>query len=405
MSYVLSSRRSFLSHLAGTGLVLGASPAWGQAKIELPLPSGPQERPITKDFPQKGAMILQRTRAPLLETRFETFDGEIFTPNDQFYVRWHWPVIPTTVDVDSFRLTVRGRVNQTLSLSLTELRSLPQVELAAVNQCSGNSRGFAQPRVPGAQWANGAMGNARWSGVRLKDVLDRAGVGSGAVEVRFRGLDKALLPDAPDFMKSLAIDHASDGEVMIAFAMNGAPLPLLNGFPLRLIVPGWYADYWIKMLSDIEVLTAPDDNYWTATGYRIPDTPDGNVKPTDTGYRTVPITNLLPRSFITNIKPGATLSAGGPIAVRGIAFGGNSAVAKVDFSVDGGGSWQSASLGTDSGKYGFVRWQATITPAQGTKSLMVRCTNAAGAVQPPVAGWNPGGFRRNVIESVPVTVA
>ena len=149
---------------------------------------------------------------------------------------------------------MHGHVNRNLSLSLNDIIALPQVELVAVNQCSGNSRGYFQPRVPGAQWSNGAMGNARWTGVRLKDLLDRAGVKAGAVEVRFNGLDEAILPDAPDVMKSLAVDHARDGEVMLAYAMNGEQLPLLNGFPLRLIVPGWFGDYWIKMLNDIEVL-------------------------------------------------------------------------------------------------------------------------------------------------------
>jgi DMSO/TMAO reductase YedYZ molybdopterin-dependent catalytic subunit len=164
----------------------------------------------------------------------------VFTPNDQFYVRWHWAVIPTSVDTAAFRLSVRGHVNEALSLSIDDLVKMPRVELAAVNQCSGNSRGFFLPRVPGAQWAHGAMGNARWTGVLLKDVLDRAGVRPGTVQVRFRGLDEPVVPEAPAFRKSLDVDHARDGEVMIAFAMNGEQMPLLNGFPLRLIVPGWY---------------------------------------------------------------------------------------------------------------------------------------------------------------------
>jgi len=153
-------------------------------------------------------MILQRSRPPLLETRFEVFDKGVFTPNNEFYVRWHWAVIPIEVDVDKFRLAVRGHVNEVLSLSLQQVLSLPRVELAAVNQCSGNSRGFFQPRVAGGEWANGAMGNTRWIGVRLKDVLDRAGVKAGAVQVRFNGMDEPVVSDAPDFMKSLDIDHA-----------------------------------------------------------------------------------------------------------------------------------------------------------------------------------------------------
>src|SRR6476646_9516638 len=219
--------------------------------------------PSVVDTAQRRGRHFQRTRPPLLETPFEVFDKGVFTPNDQFYVRWHWAVIPTDVDIDKFTLTVRGHVNQTLSLSLNDiLHGLPSVQLAAVNQCSGNSRGFFQPRVSGGQWANGAMGNALWTGVRLRDVLDKAGVKPGAVQVRFKGLDEPVVADAPHFMKSLDIDHARDGEVMIAYAMNGEQLPVVNGFPLRLVVPGWYATYWVKMLNDIEVLDQPDTNYW-----------------------------------------------------------------------------------------------------------------------------------------------
>jgi len=179
-------------------------------------------------------MILQRTRPPLLETPFEVFDQSAFTPNDRFFVRWHWAEIPAEINAGSFRLTVRGHVNDPLSLSLDDILAFPRVELAAVNQCSGNSRGYFLPRDPGGEWSNGAMGNARWSGVRLKDVLDRAGVKAGSVQVRFRGFDEPVVPDAPHFMKSLAIDHARDGEVMLAYAMNDAQLPLLNGFPCAL---------------------------------------------------------------------------------------------------------------------------------------------------------------------------
>ncbi len=225
------TRRQLLAAAGVAGVAL-SRPAWAQSMIDLPLPGGPGARQITTSFPQKGPMILQRTRPPLLETPFEVFDKGVFTPNDQFYVRWHWALIPTDIDVGKFTLTVRGHVNQTLSLSLNDiLHGLPSVELSAVNQCSGNSRGFFQPRVPGGEWANGAMGNALWKGVRLKDVLDKAGVKPGAVQVRFKGLEEPVVADAPHFMKSLDIDHARDGEVMIAYAMNGEQLPLVNGFP------------------------------------------------------------------------------------------------------------------------------------------------------------------------------
>jgi DMSO/TMAO reductase YedYZ molybdopterin-dependent catalytic subunit len=165
-------------------------PAWAQAQVDLHAPGGPSIRPMTMAYPQKGPMIVQRTSPPWLETPFEVFDKGVFTPNDQHYVSWHWATFPSDIDVGTFRLTVRGHVNQTLSLSLDDLlHGMPRVELAAISQCAGNSRIYMQPCVAGAQWANGSMSNALWGGVRLKDVLDRAGVKARAVQVRFEGLD------------------------------------------------------------------------------------------------------------------------------------------------------------------------------------------------------------------------
>ena len=394
--------------LGGLAALAAATPqlARAAATVSLPLPGGPNLRQYTTDFPQKGRMILQRTRPPLLETPFAVYDKSVFTPNDSFFVRWHWAVIPESVDVSSFRLAVRGQVNQTLSLSLADILAMPRFEIAAVNQCSGNSRGLFQPRVSGGQWANGAMGNAKWLGVRLRDVLDRAGLKGGATGVRFNGLDQPLVPSAPDFMKSLDIDHARDGEVMIAYHMNGAQLPLLNGFPIRLVVPGWYSTYWVKMLNDIEVLNAPDDNYWMAAAYRIPDTPGGNVKPGQTGFKTVPINRMVPRSFVTNHANGDHVPPARPMEVRGIAFGGDSGVKAVDVSTDDGRTWRPATLGDDQGKYGFRRWTTRVTPPRsGTLTVMVRCTNANGLTQPADPVWNGGGFMQNVIERVQLTVA
>jgi len=405
-SRFLSSRRRVLKTAGAATLALASPSALADAIVKLPLPGGPDERPITTAFPEKGALILQRTRPPLLETPFEVFDQSVFTPNDRFYVRWHWTVIPTEIDVGSFRLAVGGHVEKSLSLSLDEILALPRVELVAVNQCSGNSRGYFQPRVPGGEWSHGAMGNARWAGVRLKDVLDRAGVKAGAVQVRFNGMDEPVVAEAPDFMKSLDIDHARDGEVMIAYAMNGEQLPLLNGFPLRLVVPGWYSTYWVKMLDDIEVLDQPDTNYWMKTAYTIPDTPHASIRPGQTGVKFVPISRMVPRSFITNIKPGDALQAGVPTLARGIAFGGDSGVSRVEFSSDGGKSWQEAQLSTDEGKYSFRQWQIRFSlPARGEHALMVRCTSSSGEVQPDAPNWNPAGFMRNVIEQTTIVAA
>jgi DMSO/TMAO reductase YedYZ molybdopterin-dependent catalytic subunit len=395
------SRRRMLA-LAGAGASAAFSSAHAEG-VNFPFPGGVGERSMTTAFPQKGAMVLQRTRPPLLETPFDVYDQGVFTPNDRFFVRWHWAVIPTRVDTAAYRLTVRGAVKTPLSLSLAELMSLPQTEIVAVNQCSGNSRGFFDPRVPGGEWGNGAMGNARWTGVRLKDVIDRAGVAANAAVVRLKGADQPVVPDGPHFMKSLAVDHARDGEVMIAWAMNGQPLPLLNGFPIRIVVPGWYATYWMKALVDIEVLTGPDENFWMKTAYTIPDTPGANMKPGQTGIKMIPINRMVPRSFVTNLQDGDKIKAGAPLALRGIAFGGDSGVAKVEVSADGGKTWSATTLGADEGKYSFRRWDASLPPlSAGPVTVAVRCANTNGLVQPPVPNWNPAGFMRNVIETTKV---
>jgi len=399
------SRRKFLTGVGGLGLtgLLGA-PAWSGPDESVVFPFVNGDRNLVKNFPQKGVLVLQRARPPMLETPFEVFDQGIFTPNDRFYVRWHLANIPTVVDPGTFRLNVRGHVKQSISFTLDDLvRKFKPLEIAAVNQCSGNSRGFFAPRVAGGQWANGAMGNALWRGVSLKALLDRAGVKAGALQVRFNGLDTGILPQTPDFMKSLDIDHAADGEVMIAYAMNGKPLPLLNGYPLRLVVPGWYATYWVKMLDDIEVLDRPDDNFWMTRAYLIPDTPLADVVPGQQGVKLIPINRMVPRSFFTNVKDQAKFKVGETRTVRGIAFGGDSGLSKVLFSDDAGSHWQEARLGPDHGKYSFRQWTADLRPSSmGPQTLMVKAFNTADAYQPDRANWNGSGFMRNVVESVSV---
>ncbi|HXA38396.1 MAG TPA: molybdopterin-dependent oxidoreductase [Phenylobacterium sp.] len=401
-----TSRRDFLLGAGLVGAAGLATPAWAEQIVDLGLPGGPSKRPLTSAFPGKSNMILQRTRPPLLETPMEVFDQGVFTPNDRFFVRWHWAVIPTSVDVTSFRLNVHGHVSRPLSITLAQLLAMPRVQLAAVNQCSGNSRGLFQPRVAGGQWAHGAMGNARWVGVSLRHVLDLAGVQPGAIAVRFGGLDEPVVPTAPDFTKSIAIDHARDGEVMLAFLMNGEQLPLLNGFPVRLIVPGWYSTYWVKMLNDIEVLDKPDDGYWTAKAYKIPDTPFANVAPGATGFATVPINRMVPRAWITNLADGATVAVQPLLPVGGLAMGGDAGVAKVELSADQGRSWAPSTLGPDEGKYSFRRFDGAVRIAgRGPVALMARCTNTAGVTQPMTPNWNPAGFMRGCVETTHVVLA
>jgi len=180
---------------------------------------------------------------------------------------------------------------------------------------------------------------------------------------------------------------------------------LLNGFPLRLVVPGWYSTYWVKMVSDIEVLDKPDDGYWMTSAYLIPATPHADVKPGQAGFPTEPINRMVPRSFFTNVTPTTTLKPAAPVPLRGIAMGGDCGMAKVETSVDNGANWQQATLGPDEGSYSFRRWTAqALAPAAGSLTAMVRCTNTSGDMQPIEANWNGGGFMRNVIETVQMQV-
>jgi DMSO/TMAO reductase YedYZ molybdopterin-dependent catalytic subunit len=385
------------------GLAGTAALAQGGKLASLLMAGGPEQRPLTSAFPGKGEMILQRNRPPLLETPLSVFDQGVFTPNDRFFVRWHWSDIPLDVDAQSFRLEITGG-KQPVSLSLPEILKMPRISYAAVNQCSGNSRGLFDPRVPGAQWAHGAMGNAMWEGVALKTLLERAGIDAKATAVRFGGLDKPLM-QVDAFEKSLALDHAMDGEVMVAFAMNGEQLPLLNGFPLRLVVPGWYSTYWVKSLNHIDVLSAKDTNYWMAKAYQIPTAPNADVPPGTTEFAKAPIAAMNVRSWITSAEPGARVPFAGALTVRGIALGGDTGVKRVEVSADGGKTWKEAGLYADEGRYSFRRFFSDVPlTGRGPLTLMSRATNADGAVQPMKPNWNPGGYMRNCVEPCPVEI-
>ena len=300
-------------------------------------------------------------------------------------MRYHWSGLPLSIDPAAYRLRVGGHVDTPLELSLDALRRLADpVDLVAVNQCSGNSRGHFTPRVNGGQLSNGAMGNARWTGVPLKKVLEKAGVKSGAVQVSFNGLDQPPIGDGPDFVKALAIDHALDGEVMLAWQMNGAELPFLNGYPLRLVVPGYYGTYWIKHLSDIQVLAKPFDGFWMASAYRIPDNPCACVEPGTTPPATVPIGRFNVRSFITSLRDGATVPASRATAIRGIAFDGGQGISEVAFSADGGKTWQPARARRQPRPLFVPRVDRAVhgRSAKGPHELQVRAVNRAGETQP-----------------------
>jgi sulfite dehydrogenase len=390
--------------IKGSGaLALGFGPLQALAQT-VTLPIGNGERPLVK-YPQKRPMIGLTSRPPQLETPFSVFNENVITPNDAFFVRYHLAGIPLEIDPDTFTVEIKGKVNKPLKLKLADLKRLPSVEVVAVNQCSGNSRGFSEPRVPGGQLGNGAMGNARWRGVPLKTVLDQAGVQAGAKQVTFNGLDVPIVDKTPDFVKALEVDHARDGEVMLAYAMNGQDIPMLNGFPLKLVVPGYFGTYWVKHLSEITVIDSVFDGFWMKGAYRIPDTDCACVEPGTAPKATVPINRFNVRSFITSVTEGASLKAGAETTLKGIAFDGGKGIKEVAVSSDDGKSWAPARLGSDLGKYSFREWTLPVTLAAGAYELKVKATSNDGKTQPMEARWNPPGYMRNVVETVRVTAA
>jgi DMSO/TMAO reductase YedYZ molybdopterin-dependent catalytic subunit len=364
--------------------------------IDLGLPGGPSLRPLTPAFPGKGEMIVQRIRPPLLETPMEVFSQGTITPNDRMFVRWNWDM-PTSVNAAAHRVAVGGAVKAPVSLTLDDITGAGEhVEVFAINQCAGNGRGLSEPRVTGTQWGNGAMGCAKWTGVRLRDVLVKAGVASGATRVRFAGLDVPMTEGAPQFIKSIPLDIALRDDVLVAWAMNDEALPLLHGYPLRIVVPGWFSTYWVKMLCTIEVLTDEDDSYYVAKSYRIPAAP---ITPNDKDFPTVSITTMPPRAFITSHADGAAVALGKPLSLEGIAMGGDAALERVDLV---GAGWEvPCQLGPDQGPYAFRRWSVTLPAAvRDLANIGVRAANVNGAVQPETLVWNPSGYARNVIERI-----
>jgi DMSO/TMAO reductase YedYZ molybdopterin-dependent catalytic subunit len=402
------TRRGFI-HAAGmlAATSVGHLPAAELDSGEgVTLAGGP--RPLIR-YPGKRPLIRVTTRPPHLETPFSVFNEGPITPNDAFFVRYHLANIPRTVDPQAFRLEVKGHVRSMLSLSLSDLRSIAEpVEIVAVNQCSGNSRGFSAPRVFGAQLANGAMGNARWTGVPLRKVLEKAGIQPGAQQVTFNGLDTPVLPSTPDFRKALNIDHALSGEPLLAWGMNGKDIPFLNGYPLKLIVPGYFGTYWVKHLCEIEVIArefSGHDALFMTTSYRVPDNDCQCIAPGTVPTKTRPISTLPVRSFITNVSWGARLPPGRYIELRGIAFDSGAGIREVEVSIDGGKHWLLATLGQNLGRYSFRPWHAPVRfERKGATTLQVRARNRAGEEQPTVADWNPAGYRRHVIETIPVSI-
>jgi sulfite dehydrogenase (cytochrome) subunit A len=388
--------------LAAAGLGALSRTALAQAAtVELPIANG---RRNMVAFPEKRPLIVLTTRPPQLETPFEIFNEGPITPNDAFFVRYHNAGVPTSIDGDKHVIRIGGNaVGKPFELTVSELRSqFKPIEYLAVNQCSGNSRGLFAPRVTGGQLTNGAMGNARWVGVPLKDVLARAELKNTARQVTFNGLDTAVFGGG-DFVKSIDVNHALDGEVMLAYQMNGTDIPMLNGYPVKLVVPGYYGTYWVKHLSEIEVIDSVFEGFWMKPAYRIPDNDCACIEPGTAPAATRPIGRFNVRSFITSVQNGAQLRAGQQTVVRGIAFDGGQGIREVAYSTDGGQSWREARLGNDLGRYSFREFSFAFTPEKGSHDLRVRAWNRSGQSQPMDALWQPAGYMRNVVERVSVT--
>src|SRR5450755_3497385 len=365
---------------------------------------GPERRLVA--YPEKRPMIVTTSRPPQLETPFDVFNEGILTPNDAFFVRYHNAGIPTSVDADTHVINVAGNAaGKPFKLSVAELKTqFRPVEIVAVNQCSGNSRGLFNPRVTGGQLANGAMGNARWVGVPLKDILARAEVRNSARQVTFDGLDTAIRGGG-DFVKALDLAQAMEPTVLVAYQMNGADLPMLNGYPVRLIVPGYYGSYWVKHLSQIEVIDNVFDGFWMRPAYRIPDNDCACVVPGTTPATTRPIGRLTVRSFITSLADGQRVRAGQSVVVRGIAFDSGQGIRDVGVSIDGGQNWRGAFLGEDLGRFSFREFTFGFVPERaGVVDIRTCAWNRAGVGQPTTAVWQPAGYMRNVVESIKVTV-
>jgi DMSO/TMAO reductase YedYZ molybdopterin-dependent catalytic subunit len=406
-------RRRLLAGAAGGGALalmpahLVAAAVGGMAELGFTeLPDGTLADQSLQALPGKVPLIRRTARPPNFETPLEYFRTPL-TRNDAFFVRWHLPVIPQ-IDAPSWMLTVGGEsVQRARQFTLAELtREFDAAEVTAVCQCSGNRRGLFQPHVPGVQWGVGAMGNARWRGVRVKDVLASAGIKPDAVEVVFDGADRAVLDSTPDFVKSLPIDTALDLNTLIALEMNGEPLPAMNGYPARLVVPGWTGTYWVKSLVGIRVVPTPESGFWMSAAYRLPRgkfrTPSFKSQVKEANE---PITTMVVNSLITSLTAGQRIERGQAIDVRGIAWDAGSGVAQVEVSVDGGASWREATLGNDTGRYSFREFAFSVPAREaGTRIVTARATSRAGETQVAELIANPAGYHHNVLQRIPIEV-
>lgn len=397
-------RRHFIKKTAGSLAAAGGLALLQRSGLAA---AGAEEPTVPDALPGKEALIKKTYRPPNYETPINYFDAP-FTPNNRFFVRYHNAVIPE-VKTSEWWLRIGGdAVRAPLELSIEQLRrDFEQVEIAALCLCSGNRRGAFQPPVPGLQWGSGAMGNALWRGVRLKEVLAGAGIDKSALEVSLAGADSGVLPTTPDFVKSLPLAKALDENTLIAFEMNGEPLPHWNGFPARLIIPGWTATYWIKHLTAVNVISKPFDGFWMKTAYRIPKDrfPSGQFSSQETATA-MPITEILVNSLITSLEDGQTLPNAKPIEIKGVAWDGGNGIARVEVSTDGGISWHQAALKQDYGRFSWRQWHWVFDPKHpGTYRIMARATSHSGDSQPLEPIPNPSGYHHNAVQKTTIQLA
>ena len=402
------SRRNFL----GAGLILGASTLFAKETVKSVISESKEFVPPMIAFPEKKPMKTISDRPPLLESSRDIFTKPI-TPNDEFFVRWHMPDIPTYIDLDTFRLEVKGSVKNALALSLDDLKSkFEPVEVTSVLQCGGNSRKFFSERTGqathGVQWGHGAMGCAVWKGARLKDILNMAGVNATAKYVGVNGLEKPAMDETPIFFREMPIDEALSDELIIAYQMNGADIPYLNGFPLKLIIPGHFSDSWVKMLSEITVLDEYKKSFFMDVAYTVPDNDcECVVSGSDFEYKRKPITQMKVKSVIGYPSQNSVIKKGSRVKVNGVAFDQGKGIKEVMISLDGGKSWSATILEKDYGKYAYRQWSFAWEPkVKGEYSIMVRAINRIGNIQPLPGdiGWNAGGYQYNAVDSVNVKI-
>ena len=393
----------------------GASVALGGAALSLPqlfeaeaegvalspgVPAGLDIAAAMATLPGKKPLIKLSYRPPNYEAPLDYFRTPI-TPNDQFFVRYHLSDIPD-VDAATYKIEVGGDgANGQTVLTLDDLKKMPAVESVAVNQCSGNRRGLSNPHVAGVEWGYGAMGCARWKGVRLKDILNIVGLKPEAIEIAFNGADGPAYDKTPDFIKSLPAWRAMDDSTLVAYEMNGEPLPHFHGFPARLIVPGWTGTYWMKHLISITALAKPLGGFWMNPAYRIPLGAFPMVArftSQETATNT-PITEMVVNSLITSHADGAKVKAG-KVSVSGLAWDGGYGITAVDVSTDGGKTWSAATLGADLGRYAFRPWSFALNAKRGKNSVMATAINKIGQTQTASLIFNPAGYHNNVMQNV-----